>query len=626
MMLRINSISEKGWLLIVLSVALILRLFLLTGFSLSNDELSALARLQFNSLKEVIDRGVYVDFHPAGVQILLYLWTGVFGISEWIGYLWFGFSTGILAAAAVAVLEFPLMYSQIARPYSPGLLFSMMATYFWTRLLFRSNEDHSSGKSILIAVSGFVLSVSACMYVHYFSFIFAGILCFTGMFFLKRKMLPWYLASGVLIVLLYTPHLDIFFHQLSKGGVGGAEGWLGPPKPDAFEKYINYIFNDSNRLKWIYLVILAGTILLYRGKFRLTKFHFFSLCFFVVPVATAYYYSLHVNPVFQYSVLLFSFPFLLLLIFSFIPADTRGFTTTFLLLIVLASGSYSTVVEKHYYRTPHFTEFRALAQRVKQADNQLGRENITRVANVFDPYYIQYYLEKLNHDASFELYTVLSADEKRKFYQLIENSETPFFVYTWSNTWFAPEYDVAIRNAYPYMLVNDTMLRSGFRLYSRTQNDSSLNTRPLISLNYGFESALLENEMKLRDSTRYREGNFSVFIEGDQEFSPAWVLDAAQVFPEPGLIVEVSAAFYSAMSIQHARLVFSIETADGSVLWKASGLSDFFSEREKWFRVFIATDSPHQIPANAKIKIYCWNEKQEEFFMDDVRLRVYSAE
>src|SRR6188508_3736379 len=66
----------------ILGIAAILRLLNLTGFSLSNDELSALARLQFDSVSEVIQQGVYVDFHPAGVQLFLYFWTKIFGFSE----------------------------------------------------------------------------------------------------------------------------------------------------------------------------------------------------------------------------------------------------------------------------------------------------------------------------------------------------------------------------------------------------------------------------------------------------------------------------------------------------------------------------------------------------------------
>ncbi|MBK6966936.1 MAG: glycosyltransferase family 39 protein [Bacteroidales bacterium] len=98
---------------------------------------------------------------------------------------WFGPTTGLLTGAFMAFLEFPLVYSQIARPYGAGLLFSMMMTWFWTRLLF--DEKPKS----LVAVA-YAITASACMYTHYFSFLFALIVRITGAFLPLRKTLPYY--------------------------------------------------------------------------------------------------------------------------------------------------------------------------------------------------------------------------------------------------------------------------------------------------------------------------------------------------------------------------------------------------------------------------------------------------
>ncbi|MFM7078831.1 MAG: glycosyltransferase family 39 protein, partial [Bacteroidota bacterium] len=192
---------------IILLVALAMRLYSLTGFSLSNDELSALSRLQFSGFSEIMEKGVIPDFHPAGVQLFLYYWIKVFGFSEFavrfpfaimgvvsvlllfrIGKSWFGESTGLLAASALAILEFPLLYSQIARPYSPGLMCGLAAVFFWTRFLgvARNGDADLNRRGALKDGIGFALSVSACMYTHYFAFIFAGLVCLAGLFFVKR--------------------------------------------------------------------------------------------------------------------------------------------------------------------------------------------------------------------------------------------------------------------------------------------------------------------------------------------------------------------------------------------------------------------------------------------------------
>ena len=67
---------------VIIFIAAILRLVCLTGFSLSNDELSALGRLEFKNVYEVIEKGIKPDGHPAGVQLFLYFWTMIFGNGE----------------------------------------------------------------------------------------------------------------------------------------------------------------------------------------------------------------------------------------------------------------------------------------------------------------------------------------------------------------------------------------------------------------------------------------------------------------------------------------------------------------------------------------------------------------
>jgi len=74
--------TDQIILLIILLLAALLRFYNYAGWSLSNDELSALSRLQFDSFGEMIRQGVMLgDFHPAGVQVFLWFWVKVFGNS-----------------------------------------------------------------------------------------------------------------------------------------------------------------------------------------------------------------------------------------------------------------------------------------------------------------------------------------------------------------------------------------------------------------------------------------------------------------------------------------------------------------------------------------------------------------
>jgi len=67
----------------VLVFAAIMRLWNIDHWTFTNDELSALSRLQFDSWTEILEHGIKAnDAHPAGTQFFLYVWTSIFGTSE----------------------------------------------------------------------------------------------------------------------------------------------------------------------------------------------------------------------------------------------------------------------------------------------------------------------------------------------------------------------------------------------------------------------------------------------------------------------------------------------------------------------------------------------------------------
>ena len=192
---------------LVIIIASILRIHNYADWSLSNDELSAMARLQFQSFAEMIEKGVRLnDMHPVGVQTFLWFWTHLFGISEaafrlpfviagitsviifyLIAKLWFNRTSALFSLCLFSILQFPILYSQLARPYSPGLFFSLLFVLAWTHLLFTDKTvsvvNPLKRKWFVI----FILAGLGCMYTHYFSFMFAGIVGLTGIFFLNKK-------------------------------------------------------------------------------------------------------------------------------------------------------------------------------------------------------------------------------------------------------------------------------------------------------------------------------------------------------------------------------------------------------------------------------------------------------
>ena len=355
MLEKIKKYPEETALAIILLIGAVFRFYHLGYTSLSNDELSALVRTRFTSFSELIEKGVAVDGHPAFVQVLLYYWTKIFGDGVFairfpfavagifsilflylLGKKWFSKATGLFAAAAFSTLEFPLLYSQTARPYIFSVLFVLMAAYFWTKVLFENVIDRNRKNKTHLLVA-YILSMSACMYTHYFSFLMAAVIGITGLLFMTKENRKEYILSGAVILVLFLPHLSIFFTQLNIGGVGL---WLGKPDENFLRNFISYSLNDSDLLFYLFFGICVASFIYFRKTLVITRYHWFSIGWFLVLFFIGYYYSVLRNPVLQTSTLLPGFPFLLLFVFSFIPEHSFNKKIIFSCLAVftLVSG------------------------------------------------------------------------------------------------------------------------------------------------------------------------------------------------------------------------------------------------------------------------------------------------
>lgn len=339
------------WLGIIVLAGFIFRLAFINSFSLSNDELSAVHRLDFNNITDLINEGIKPDGHPAGAQILLYFWTKFFGISHFqirfpfllISSLapFFAFlflkdkgkeTSALIFALFISLAEFPILYGLLARPYGTGLTFILASAWLWKKVLFDTNARNS-----IWIISGLAISWCLSAYFHYFSALTALTIALSGLFFLNRKNAKPYLISSLLAILLFIPHLKITFVQLAHKGVGS---WLAKPEPLWIFDHLFFVFNESFILIFsffaliFYLSIYSSKIEILTKKQSIAYFFWFS-----IPFITGYYYSIKVDAVLQNSVLIFSSFFLIAAILNLISKnlDKNSFASTSLFGLLLVS-------------------------------------------------------------------------------------------------------------------------------------------------------------------------------------------------------------------------------------------------------------------------------------------------
>lgn len=616
--------TELFLLVLILAVGSWLRFFHLGQISFSNDELSALTRARFDTFHELVEKGIMVDGHPALVQTMIWFTIHAFndevftvrlpfavaGVASillvfLLARRWFGSLTGLLSAAALATLEFPLLYSQTARPYSIGLFFSLMLAYFWTRLLF----DEQRKRWIPVA---YVIASTGCIYTHYFSFMLAGIVGLSGLFFVKKERLAGYLTINVIPLLLFLPSIPIFRQQFGYEGIGG---WLPPPDSNFLMRYIFTTVFNANWIVWILFLGLASYSIRYNWKrIAWKKFHSLSLIWFTVPFLVGYFYSVWKAPVLQFSTLIFSFPFLLLFLFSFLNAKfINEKISAALVLLVLLAGSYSTVVGKHYYKVNHFGVFKELAEKTKSWDEKHPDPRIPKLFTLSNPEYINYYFRKLDHDPQITIYTDNERSRYGSLLQVLDSTTSPYFIYAWTNAVHDYETPALILEKFPQIVERDTFFNSEITLFGK---DTAPWPERVISFT-DMETNHWNYETHYQNADVAHSGTYSQKMDAKIEFGISYIRNISEAGIQNDEVLKAEGWFYPTDSIRSASLVIAFLRGQEMVSYTEMPLNYFYRTDSTWTRTVVTSEIP---AGDCELRVYFWNPGKQVYYIDDLKI------
>ena len=368
--------SARLLLALLLLVALILRAWDLPHLPYVHDELSALIRL-YPTLGATLSKGVVgVDTHPPGVQIFLWVWTALGGQGEaWVkapfilaSLLALVFlyriavrltdtSVALILIAVLATIQYTVLYGQLARPYAFGLL-----TTAWMADSLLRYRDRAS-RSALIA---FALAAAASGYVHHLALLQALLIGLTGLWLLAPAQRKAYLLACLGAAVLYLPNVFLLLKQFAWKGLGE---WLAKPTLGWFLDHARFVTHWSLAFGLVLGAVLVWSVVLgFRNKRFTQELVVLALCWGLLPYLITYAYSVWRAPVLQHSVVLFAFPYLLLLLL----AGLRGlaFPRTAALAGVVALVSVSTLigVRKHFAVAYH-SRYEAIAKGIFQANH-----------------------------------------------------------------------------------------------------------------------------------------------------------------------------------------------------------------------------------------------------------------
>ncbi|HEX6384538.1 MAG TPA: glycosyltransferase family 39 protein [Anaerolineae bacterium] len=426
--------NQARMLTLIMLVASLLRFYGLENQSLWNDELSSWNRSNYNSIADVIRRGVLPDVHPPGYQVLLYFVEQFAGDSEAVLRLPSAFSgiltvyatfclgrrlysnkEGLIAAALAAVLWTPIYYSQEARPYSLLLLSSVVTTYLWLGIVKRLAREESP---FPFETVGYVIASAVAAYLHYYG-LFLVVLQGTGALLFLGRQRRSFLPLGfiyTLIGLAYLPWLPALWQDLTQDST-----WITLPQENAFVAYLEFLFNQSREL--LLLVVTLYATLLFRNlhalkrrcdraeafKRMLLSPTMFLVLWLSVPFLLVYIKSVISVPVLTNRNLIISLPAAYLLLARAItrlplPAPGQSFVSLALLFTFLTNLLFT----MHYYTAPHKAQFREAVQQIIVRDPSYQRSVI--IGYAWNKAYLNYYFENLGSNRRVDILAGKASD------------------------------------------------------------------------------------------------------------------------------------------------------------------------------------------------------------------------
>ncbi|RLD35370.1 MAG: hypothetical protein DRJ02_00695 [Bacteroidetes bacterium] len=627
---------HKSWdllLLLIVIVAFLLRFWRFTDIPFTFDELSAMSRTVYDNFRDLIKYGVIEkDTHPAGVQVFMYYWIRMFGEAEWvvklpfmlmglasvwaayaIAKLWFNATTAILTAACIATLQLFVLYSQIARPYASGLFLTLMMVYFWSRYFLK---DYKLTDLVL-----FILFAALSSYNHHFSLLFAAIVGFSGLWFVSKDKRRAYVFAGIAIFILYIPHLPVFFAQLQKGGIGG---WLAKPSPWFLFQFFAWLFHYS---VWVLLVLAGGFSLLYftsRKEAGIIKkrIRLFMLSWFLLPVIIGYAYSVLFEPVIQYSLLIFSTPYLFMLLFSYVGNARKRYLVPVVLLILIVN-SLTLIFTREHYKVFYKQPFEHVVKDALTLERK-NPQNV-QIINNYVPYYTEYYFRKYGRTLPF--LTVRNKDISTARFKKILTEIQENIVIT---SGLGSNYFQVIKEQFPHWTGYDRGFTFEEYVFAKTlPPDNSELYRVLISEtpfnNDNANGWKFDREKLVWDSAAQA---YIYEVSPQQEYSLQFKNPLNQMINNIYVFIDIEAEIKIVDSLTDAALVAEIKKEGETVRWLAGNFKDFNLKPGTWQKVFLTVDmqtamnDKNKLDNSLAFKMFLWNKNKSRFLVKNIKIYI----
>ena len=351
------------------------------------------------------------------------------------------------------------------------------------------------------------------------------------------------------------------------------------------------------------LLFLFSLTSLRQIKFKQNKYRWLLLSWIMVTYATAYFYSVYVNAVLQYSVLFFTYPFLVMLVFSFFR-DTGFRMKVLMILLVGVSAVYTLIYGREHYTIFYESATKEFLLSAEKKMETLGKNNTT-VLTDYRPSIIGYYFDKMEMDSS-DYHPIDDFETPLSFKQFLEKQTTDYLVIGWYNQKDIHLLSMAMAY-YPYMLEEKNWFLGDYYLLSKTCKDPKP-CEPADEVVYHYENT--------PDTT--------IQIGKEQLYYNLFSAKVGEIAADNHNNLFHSITATLPQLNRDVMMVTEFRAGDAIINWRAVSFLDFIDSSNVPTGVYegvtlIDLQLDWEI---AEVKIYLWNKNQVEFEIGTFELKV----
>lgn len=599
----------------ILFIGVALRVGFIFYHGLSNDELSAWARLDVNSLSELWHESVMLnDMHPALYQTFLYLWSGMFGESDWVlrlpailffigtscliynmGRKYLSEWSGIFGVLGLALFTFPIIHTTFTRPYVTGLFFTVLLVYA-IRLFIDSQKKFS------LPLLFIIIGISGAMYSHYFALVTVAVISFVSLFYIPKQKISAFIIAGLIGVALFLPHIEITKFHLSRGGLQ----WLGAPKNDWIFTFFEKFLNDSSLLLVFFSFVALFIAFAFKKKMSKISKHFLLL--FVSVYIVGHAISVLYTPVLRFNVLLFSIPFLFLS-FGHLFERMKEHHRYLLVGFIVIGVSCHTLFFSKLFSPQYFPVFKEIAQGSAEYNIKNGTEDITYFGNFNNPRYFTFYYTPENPQIDFKMDSLSVMGQlnplMEEFHEKVKEANTNELGMLQSNMLMTPLHNEIIRQYYPNVKKFDSYLLSSFEVYNKEKRKEH---------QYNFS----KNLVTWKNQT-----------EPAQDFIGDFCVTAGKIYKQTASSKDSYVVFEVSGKLgENELLMVAVAEREGKIIQQKNGDNVFYQVQDMSMNIFKEDRYflPYRIPEGLKdsdeIKMYIWNPNKDSIHIEKPKLYV----